>query len=462
MSIDYDYKDFLLETGNRLERSEMLSTGLFGEIDKHCLLLQKEREWRKYPNRRTGITHVRNREIQSEIDFMQMSELIDIHLTGLVPQIEMDDAEYTGKESIDPRTFKTIVVHHIGPRRRRGKRKAPSKLPTDSPKDLIAYYEKEDRRRTEEERKRAEEKAARQKEKALRLKREEYERYKRKKELEAFTRAEKRRQAAEKKALIDAMRIDIFTRKPPPRDASETIQAIYQMLAGGPLRKNMSQICTILNTPMSNLVSTTQFPLSRLMTVLILRYAALLTKNGITPDSPHWKHMMLLTKGDYKKQRIELIRDAIRDNDKDILGRESILKFKINNFNIKIHDVAYWRRRVFTFSMLDLLPQYNKLRFHKKDYCHLWAHVHIPSKLKNCWIWQGPIFNQGLLELYGQYNFHGRYLAHELIWCSYNGTIKSNQFLIHKCLNRRCVNPSHMMISPYSVDTTLELMKLEL
>lgn len=61
-----------------------------------------------------------------------------------------------------------------------------------------------------------------------------------------------------------------------------------------------------------------------------------------------------------------------------------------------------------------------------------------------CWLWKGAIHANGK---YGVFGYKGKtYLAHRFSFLIFNGEIKQNENVYHKCDNPFCVNPDHLTI----------------
>ena len=67
-----------------------------------------------------------------------------------------------------------------------------------------------------------------------------------------------------------------------------------------------------------------------------------------------------------------------------------------------------------------------------------------------CWEWQGAKNSGG----YGALELQGvTYGAHRVSFNQFNGPIVDGNVIRHKCDNRKCVNPEHLLQGSYSDNT---------
>ena len=71
----------------------------------------------------------------------------------------------------------------------------------------------------------------------------------------------------------------------------------------------------------------------------------------------------------------------------------------------------------------------------------VWRHVDIKGK-NECWLWNGGTFNRR----YGRFSLGGKsYGPPVIVFIVVHGSVPEGQFVLHKCNNKLCCNPEHLV-----------------
>lgn len=88
-----------------------------------------------------------------------------------------------------------------------------------------------------------------------------------------------------------------------------------------------------------------------------------------------------------------------------------------------------------------------------EDYPRFWSRVSRGASADGCWLWTGATTHNGYGFFFMRKPAAKHYRAHRITWTMENGQIPTGFDIDHRCLNHRCVNPSHLEMVTTEVNT---------